>query len=408
MKKAFDLLMFYFILLPEVKVMSFKESVALAVGSVLLLWEGVSSQPLFAPPVNLGSDINTPMHESDPFLTADGKKLFFVRSSDIWCAEWNGTFWNPPINLGPQINSGPGIEHSPSVSPDGQKLFFVSDSRSGFLWDIWVSIFDSSIGDWGTPINLGWPVNTPGTEYSAHINSDGRRLFFSSISDSVDSLNPAGRCGIYMSEWNDTSWSIPLRQWGTCTPAYPSIPADGRWLYFDNFVSDGISVFAAAWKDSVWVLPAYDLRSQLGGRALTPFISPSGDSLFFTGCDDFPGFGGCDIWMSELVSVGVGDEPSGALPRAFELYQNHPNPFNSRTKISFFVSHTKNEAASLTVFNLLGFPVRHFIKNERIVGMREVEWDGTDDTGKEVASGIYFLKLRVGNEAEVKKAIFLK
>ncbi len=254
------------------------------------------SQPVFAPPQNLGPVINTSLHESDPFLTADGKKLFFVRDFDIWYAEWNGTDWNTPVRLGPQINTGPGFEKSPSVTPDGQKLYFVAYAGGGFQWDIWVCAFDSSINDWGMPVNLGAPVNTTGAEFSAHLAPDGQRLYFTSEGFS--------RCGIYMSQWNGSSWSVPQLQWGCGTsPEYPSVAADGQWLYFDEYVSDGKSIFAAAWGGSGWVLPAYDLRPQIGDSSWTPFIVPSGDSLFFNSNRMSGSFGGSDIWMVQRVGA---------------------------------------------------------------------------------------------------------
>jgi hypothetical protein len=269
-----------------------------AIGAVLLFGRVAFAQPLFGPPVNLGPKINTVAHETDPFLRADGKQLFFVRTSNIWYADWTDTGWTDPKSLGPQINTGPGIEHSPSVSPDGQRLYFVPDLRGGFFWDVWVSTFDSSIGDWGAPVNLGAPVNTSGVEFSAHLGPDGRRLYFTS--------DGSGRCGIYMSEWNDINWSVPQLQWGCGQdPQYPSVPADSQWLYFEEYVSFEIRIKAVAWDDnSGWVLPSYDLQSQIGDSSSTPFIVSSGDSLFFTSNRDVGGFGGADIWVARRLSRG--------------------------------------------------------------------------------------------------------
>ncbi len=171
------------------------------IGTVLLLSGITFSQPVFAPPVNLGPRINSSAHESDPFLTADGKKLFFVRGLGIWYSEWTDTGWTEATILPPPINVGASFKQSPSLSPDGQKLYYVNSSLGGYSWDIWVSTWDSLANNWGNPVNLGWPVNTPGEEFTAKIGPDGRQLYFSSISD-PDSFFPGGRCGIYMSDWN--------------------------------------------------------------------------------------------------------------------------------------------------------------------------------------------------------------
>lgn len=209
----------------------------ISAGLFLLAFTSLAiAQPVFAPPVNLGPTINTSAVESDPFWDGPRNRLYFVRDFDICYAQWNGTSWDSPIKLGPQINSGPGIEQSPSVSPGGQKLYFVADAKDSYLWDIWVSTWNSSLDDWETPVNVGYPVNTPNVEFSAHIAPDGQRLFFSSSAD-PDSLFPFGRCGIYASWWNGSLWSVPQLQWGCGDePEYPSVSADGQWLYFDEIV----------------------------------------------------------------------------------------------------------------------------------------------------------------------------
>jgi hypothetical protein len=278
----------------------------------------------------------------------------------------------------------------------------------GYSWDIWVSTWDSLANNWGTPVNLGYPVNTTGEELTAKIAPDGNHLYFTSTSN-PDSLFPGGRCGTYVSEWDGTNWSVPVElDVNNCTDRYPSITADGRQLYFERSAHNGTSTFVAEKNDSVWGSPV-DLYSQLGGRNGTPFITPSGDSLFFAGCADFPGFGGCDIWFSERIPTYVDDDGNKKnLPKNFELHQNYPNPFNAQTRISFFISQTVNESAELVVFNLLGQPIRHLVNNDMVAGTKTIEWNGTDDDGKGVSSGIYFIRLKVGNESAVKKATFLK
>ncbi|MCI0531912.1 MAG: hypothetical protein L0Y74_08200, partial [candidate division Zixibacteria bacterium] len=280
----------------------------LSVGLFLLALTSLSiaQQPVFGPPVNLGPRINTASHELDPFLTADGKKLFFSDGADIWFSEWLNNNWTQAVRLGPQINFGIHLQTSPSVSPDGQKLYYVDASRDGYWWDIWVSNWDSSINDWGNPQNLNWPVNTPGVEHSARIGPDGQHLYFSSsVSDSVDSLNPNGRCGLYISELFGSNWSIPTELGaGFCGISdYPSITADISKLYYDQYVSDGVSVFVNCWNQTTWG-PQVDLRSQIGGRAGRPYITSSGDSLFFAGSTDLGGFGGADIWMARRMLSG--------------------------------------------------------------------------------------------------------
>ncbi len=256
-----------------------------------------SQQPVFGPAVNMGPKINSASHQLDPFLTADGKKFFFSSGADIWFSEMTDTGWTQARMLGPQINYGIDFQVSPSVSPDGQKLYYVDASRDGFSWDVWVSTWDSSINDWGVPQNLGPPVNTSGGEYSARIGSDGQHLYLS-ISNDIG-------CGLYVSEWNGSSWSVPTPLGaGFCAISeYPTITADLKEIYYHQYVSDGKSVFVQCQNSSAWG-PQIDIRPQIGGRAIAPFITITGDSLFFAGYPDLGGFGGTDIWVATRMLSG--------------------------------------------------------------------------------------------------------
>jgi len=272
-----------------------------ALGTVLLFFGAASAQtipPEFKAPVNLGSPINTSAVESDPFLTADGQKLFFTRDGDIWYANRSGNSWVNAVKLNSQVNFPPSGVQSPSVSPDGQKLYFVVGARDGFFWDVWVSTWNSSTNDWGTPVNIGWPVNTPGAEFSVKLSPDGQRIYFSS-----NTSIPGTRCGFYVSQWTGSSWAIPqavLIPGGECgLIEYPTITADGQWIYFDQFASGGKSSFVSHWNGSAWEQAA-ELRPQVGGRSATPYITPSGDSLFLEGGPELGGGNG-DIFLMERV-----------------------------------------------------------------------------------------------------------
>jgi hypothetical protein len=112
-------------------------------------------------------------------------------------------------------------------------------------------------------------------------------------------------------------------------------------------------------------------------------------------------------------------------PEKIELFQNYPNPFNPLTTIQFTVRGGDGKAAdgglvlseveglrtadvSLRIYNLLGQLVRTLKDEKMIPGNYQVIWDGKDDRGKEVASGIYFCKLTEGYYQKVQKMVLLK
>jgi outer membrane protein OmpA-like peptidoglycan-associated protein len=138
-------------------------------------------------PINLGPPLNTFNWESQPVITADSKAMLFVRKSkegyggsDIYISyiQPDGKFGEPQ-NLGPVINT-PGDEQRPYLHPDGKSLYFSSTGHIGMGGaDVYVSRLGDD-GKWSTPVNLGYPINTPGDEYGIYVSSDGATAYFSS------------------------------------------------------------------------------------------------------------------------------------------------------------------------------------------------------------------------------------
>lgn len=95
-----------------------------------------------------------------------------------------------------------------------------------------------------------------------------------------------------------------------------------------------------------------------------------------------------------------------ALPDGFELKQNHPNPFNPFTRISFTIP--QSEHVQLQIFNVTGRKVKTLVDGELSAGEHTYEWDSTDDSGSKVASGVYFYRLTAGDATATKKMTLIK
>jgi flagellar hook assembly protein FlgD len=91
---------------------------------------------------------------------------------------------------------------------------------------------------------------------------------------------------------------------------------------------------------------------------------------------------------------------------SFALEQNHPNPFNPVTNISF--SLDTGSDVTLRVYDLTGRVVKTLVDRRMRAGEHSQEWDGRSETGDEVASGIYFYRLTAGGRTLTRKAVFLK
>jgi len=99
------------------------------------------------------------------------------------------------------------------------------------------------------------------------------------------------------------------------------------------------------------------------------------------------------------LTTSVEDRQGGftiITPEDFQLFQNYPNPFNPTTQIKF--SLPLDKTISLKIYNSLGQEVRTLINNQSFSqGAHQIEWDARDDSGAQVASGVYIYKLIFGN-----------
>ena len=92
----------------------------------------------------------------------------------------------------------------------------------------------------------------------------------------------------------------------------------------------------------------------------------------------------------------------------FQLSQNYPNPFNSTTVIKYSLNSVQPIQTTLKLYNILGEEVRELVNSRQGKGNYRVNWDGKDNQGKEVASGIYFYQLRAASYTETKSLLLIK
>jgi hypothetical protein len=90
------------------------------------------------------------------------------------------------------------------------------------------------------------------------------------------------------------------------------------------------------------------------------------------------------------------------------LFQNYPNPFNPITIIRYSLNDPQPIQTTLKLYNILGREVRELVNTRQGNGNYQVNWDGKDNKGKEVASGIYFYQLQADNYTETKKLLLIK
>ncbi|RYE23515.1 MAG: hypothetical protein EOP51_10300 [Sphingobacteriales bacterium] len=156
------------------------------------LYMAYTADSVWSVPQSFGATINTPAYEGMPCLSSDNRELYFVSDRpegygglDIWVSRFENGLWQPPRNLGPQINTQ-GDETAPFLHADNNTLYFASNGHTGMGGtDLY---FCRRTGDttWTKVENLGFPINTTANENSISITVDGRKAYLSSDRDSVE------------------------------------------------------------------------------------------------------------------------------------------------------------------------------------------------------------------------------
>jgi hypothetical protein len=100
------------------------------------------------------------------------------------------------------------------------------------------------------------------------------------------------------------------------------------------------------------------------------------------------------------------DAPDARIPTRVELAQNRPNPFGPATRISYGLP--RSEFTRISVFDAAGRRVRNLVEATQQAGMHEITWDGRDDAGRPVGSGVYFYRLEAGSFRESRPMTILR
>lgn len=144
----------------------------------------------------------------------------------------------------------------------------------------------------------------------------------------------------------------------------------------------------------------------------------------FPSAEDFPWVSFQEVWLTpDGVAAGkddvveaaiawitsttdVDDESEEMLPKDFVLFQNYPNPFNPSTTIPF--SLPSRSHVTIIVYNIAGQRVATLVNEIKPAGSYHVDWDGKDQHGQTVASGVYLYELQAGEDVDTRKMLLLK
>jgi hypothetical protein len=371
-------------------------------------------------------------------------EIFFDYSTD------NGATWQTP-DIGPL---DPGAIAFPGMGVDiksegsnvyatwydtrrffggGGDIYFNRSTDNGVTWLADVPI---NYGTQPTGLSNNLPVMSAGNGYVNIAWPDPR--FFGlpniytnySTNNGATWLNGQDEADVFCVRSTDggVSWQAPVTVNDDGTTFAQVLP----WVVVKNNGLIDISYYHFRMSPLNAFVPAAELRmatSLDGGASFAPSLALQDtvvtpltlwvgeyngmavqDSFVWTVFTDLEQTGNSDIFVDRSLNPSANEvrDETGVTerPSEFTLYQNYPNPFNPTTKIEFTLS--KSGFVTLQIYDILGRKVRTLVLEELSSGYKSVIWDGKNDDGKDVASGIYFYRLKIGDFSESKKMLLLK
>ena len=215
-------------------------------------------------------------------------------------------------------------------------------------------------------------------------------------------------------------WAFDLEE-QTWTELTPEDSPSGRWYaaaVYDArnhrfLMFGGNRGGDAGTTDEVWT---FDLQTNawtlLQAQGAPPIKRTRAAAVYVESEDRMVVFGGAegtsldDMWSLEGLSPATAVENQTPRPDAFSLEQNYPNPCNSSTTIHYSLAAAAR--VDLRIHDVLGRPVRHLAGKRQEAGAYTAVWDGTDDRGRPLASGVYFYRLSTGMDRQTRRLVLLR
>ncbi len=182
-----------------------------------------------------------------------------------------------------------------------------------------------------------------------------------------------------------------------------------NWTFSGHSDFAGYNVYRGSWENGQYT----KLNSQpISTTSFTDNVVPDSNVYWYYVTATYAGQG----WTAEsfasnrdsgsLARITGIDDKLAQIPTQFSLSQNYPNPFNPTTTISYGLPKTAK--VKIDVFNLMGQKVRTLVNEQQGAGYKTIVWDGNDNSGNSVSSGVYFYRIDAGDYNAVHKMMMLK
>lgn len=212
---------------------------------------------------------------------------------------------------------------------------------------------------------------------------------------------------VWNANWTGGDWVTGSREIHTYNPNDTLIDITiqnlngANWVnstkqsYSYNSLGDVAQILTESWNGASW-----------GNQNLFIAVFDTLNNLSEAQYKSWNGVGWADyvrtFYTYEPISVSIEEKQN--LVSDFKL-SNYPNPFNPKTTINYELEITNYENANLVIFNVLGEKVKEFVLDK---SKGSVVWNGVNDLGKQVSSGVYFYRIQTENQSQTKKMLLLK
>ena len=301
------------------------------------------------------------------------------------------------------------------------------------IYDVGLAKFSSTgVFEWiqvGSGAGMDMPLDLK-------TDSNGSSYLMGSTSDSLyfgDAVAPLGSIGNFLFKFENDG----TPQWGTSSintlGSALSVEPSGS-VYFSGYTSTSTAYFGETDSLEANMFTGFIVKSNTSGSIEWIFATSSD---MFSYCSDIHFTGGADgalyvagnfysnltldgiylqagdgtltnntVYFGRMVQEGYLSIGEANQPNQLHLMQNYPNPFNPSTTINYTLAEPS--AVSLKIYDMLGREVISLTDQIQVAGEYELEWDGLNESGVQVSTGVYLAQLEAGATTKTIKMIYLQ
>ena len=286
-----------------------------------------------------------------------------------------------------RVGSIPEKKHDPWVwNPDTEEWDYIETYFDFYAWDMSFSSRHMYLGL---------------AEYSSGVGA--LHVYSTNFAPSpVELMFPSSGTEVEITEENAWEESITFA-WK------PSNDREGSTVNYSIFFDKGLDplywhIFDACEDaENTCTIPLHRMKNYLHIEGLSS-VSGVWDVLASDGVSNTYSSNGPFKLTIDASSVSTADEAS--LPMDFALHSNFPNPFNPTTTIKYDLP--ENASVSLMIYDIMGREIRHLVNDTQKAGFKAIMWDGTNNYGHQVGTGMYLYQIKAGSFVQTRKMILMK